>query len=176
MNQLADLAATFAYLSLLTVGGGLAAFPALKVLAVDTHHWLTFPELLHFYSLGQLAPGPNMMMVTAVGMSVAGAPGAVVALVCFIGPTALLTFSVGRLWTRIATWRWRPAIQHGLGSVSVGLVLAGGITMGRGAITDPLMAMIAVAVFLALFLTRVNPAVPILGSGALAYVAYLAGY
>jgi chromate transporter len=86
MNQLADLASTFGYLSLLTVGGGLAAFPALKTLTVDTYHWLTFPELLHLYSLGQLAPGPNMMMVAAVGMWVAGAPGAVVALVCFTSP------------------------------------------------------------------------------------------
>jgi chromate transporter len=175
MNQLADLASTFGYLSLLTVGGGLAAFPALKTLTVDTYHWLTFPELLHLYSLGQLAPGPNMMMVAAVGMWVAGPPGAVVALVCFIGPTALLTFSVGRLWNRLSTWRWRPAIQHGLGSVSVGLVLAGAITMGRGAVTDPLTAALAIAVFLVLLRTNVNPAVPILASGGLAFLVFSLG-
>lgn len=172
MNQLADLASTFGYLSLLTVGGGLAAFPALKSLTVDTYHWLTFPELLHLYSLGQLAPGPNMMMVAAVGMWVAGPPGAIVALVCFIGPTALLTFTVGRLWSRLSTWRWRPAIQHGLGSVSVGLVLAGAITMARGAITDPLTAALAVGVFLALLRTNVNPALPILAAGGLAFFAF----
>ena len=71
MKQLWDLAGVFAYLSLLTVGGGMAAFPEMKTLTVDTYHWVTFPELLHFYSLGQLAPGPNMMMVASIGVTVA---------------------------------------------------------------------------------------------------------
>ena len=72
MKQLGDIAGVFAYLSLLTVGGGMAAFPELKELTVNTFHWLTFPELLHYFSLGQLAPGPNMMMVASVGAHVAG--------------------------------------------------------------------------------------------------------
>ena len=49
MKQLLDLAAVFGYLSLLTVGGGMAAFPELKSLTVDTYHWVTFPELMHYY-------------------------------------------------------------------------------------------------------------------------------
>ena len=56
MKQLLDLATVFGYISLLTVGGGMAAFPELKSLTVDVHHWVTFPELMHYYSLGQLAP------------------------------------------------------------------------------------------------------------------------
>jgi chromate transporter len=94
MKQLGDIAGVFAYLSLLTVGGGMAAFPELKTLSVDTYHWLTFPELLHFYSLGQLAPGPNMMMVASIGAVVSGLPGAAVALIAFFLPTGLLTFAV----------------------------------------------------------------------------------
>ena len=90
MKQLGDIAGVFAYLSLLTVGGGMAAFPELKELSVDTYHWITFPELLHFYSLGQLAPGPNMMMVVSIGAVVAGLPGAAVALVAFFLPTGIL--------------------------------------------------------------------------------------
>lgn len=167
MKDLPDIVSVFSYLSLLTVGGGLAAFPALKSLTVDTHHWLDFPQLLHFYSIGQLAPGPNMMMVASIGMFVSGPVGALVALVCFLLPTSILTFVTGRLWNRLQTWRWRPAIQHGLGSVSVGLVLAGGIIMGRGAITGPTTAIIAVVVFLLLLRTKINPAIPILAAGGI---------
>ncbi len=169
MSQLVNIAWVFGYLSLLTVGGGLAAFPELKTLTVDTMQWLTFPELLHFYSLGQLSPGPNMMMVASVGMFVAGPLGALLALVCFLTPTSLFAFAIGRLWNRLDAWRWRPAIQHGMGSVSVGLVLAGAITMARGAIVDPLTAAIGVVVFLVLLRTRINPALPILGSAALEF-------
>ena len=60
MNQIPALARVFAYLSLLTVGGGMAAFPEMKVLTVDVHKWLTFPQLIHLYSVGQMSPGPNM--------------------------------------------------------------------------------------------------------------------
>src|SRR4029079_14448504 len=114
MKQLLDIAGVFAYLSLLTVGGGMAAFPELKQLTVDSYHWLTFPQLLHYYSLGQLAPGPNMMMVASVGAHVAGLPGAAVALVAFLLPTGLFTLAIGRLWNRLADWPWRPAIERGL--------------------------------------------------------------
>src|SRR5882757_2399776 len=171
MKQLSEIAGVFAYLSLLTVGGGMAAFPELKTLTVDTYHWMTFPELLHFYSLGQLAPGPNMMMVASIGAVVAGLPGAAVALVAFFLPTGLLTWSVGRLWTHLATWRWRPAIQTGLGSVSVGLVLAGAIIMGRGAVTDAVYAALAIVVFFLLLRTKINPAYPIVASGVVGLLA-----
>ena len=173
MKQLLEIGGVFAYLSLLTVGGGMAAFPELKDLTVNVHHWLTFPELLGYYSIGQLAPGPNMMMVASVGAHVAGLTGAAVALVAFILPTGVLTFAIGRLWNRLANWPWRPAIQRGLGSVAVGLVLAGVIIMGRGALTQPLYFAIAAAVFGLLMLTKINPAWPIIASGAIGIAAHL---
>ncbi len=173
MKQLLDLAAVFGYLSLLTVGGGMAAFPELKSLTVDTYHWVTFPELMHYYSLGQLAPGPNMMMVAAIGAQVAGLPGAAVVLVAFILPTGLLTFGIGRLWNRLANWPWRPAVQRGLGAVSVGLVLAGGIVLARGALTNTLTVALAVGVFALLMLTKINPAIPIVASGLIGILLYV---
>ena len=181
MKQLGDIAGVFAYLSLLTVGGGMAAFPELKTLTVDTYHWVSFPEMLHFYSLGQLAPGPNMMMVVSIGAIAAqagvpnvaaGLTGAAVALIAFFLPTGILTWVICRVWTHLATWRWRPAIQTGLGSVSVGLVLAGAIIMGRGAITDALYAAVAIVVFFLLLKTKINPAYPIVASGLVGMLAH----
>src|ERR1017187_7039089 len=90
MNQIPALIRVFSYLSILTVGGGMAAFPELKILTVDVHHWLTFTQLIHLYSMGQMAPGPNMMMIVAIGDWAAGTLGAVVVLLAFFGPTAVL--------------------------------------------------------------------------------------
>ena len=172
MKQLDDIAGVFAYLSLLTVGGGMAAFPELKTLTVDTYQWVTFPELLHFYSLGQLAPGPNMMMVASIGAVVAGIPGALVALVAFFLPTGLLTLAVGRLWTHLAAWRWRPSVEMGMGSVSVGLVLAGAFIMGRGALFNWLYVAMALVVFFLLLRGRINPAYPIVACGVIGILAH----
>lgn len=54
----------------------MAAFPEMKVLTVEVHKWLTFPQLIHIYSMGQMAPGPNMMIVV-IGQSAGGLFGAI---------------------------------------------------------------------------------------------------
>ena len=174
MNQLLALVGVFAYLSLLTMGGGMAAFPELRILTVDVHHWLTFPQLIHLYSIGQMAPGPNMMMIASIGEFVAGVPGSLAVLLAFFLPTALLTFGVGRLWIRLETWPWRASIQRGLAPVSIGLILAGSISLAEGAVSGWLAVLISVAVFVALLLTRINPALLVLG-GALVGLLKLGG-
>lgn len=173
MRQLPALAAAFAYLSLLTVGGGMAAFPELKTLSVDVYHWLTFPQLIHFFSIGQLAPGPNMMMVASIGEWVAGPIGALVVVAAFFLPSACLTFAVGRLWDHMEGWAWRDAIQRGLAPVSIGLLLAGAISIARGAISEWFGGLIAAAVLVLLLLTRLNPALLILASAVVGLVAHL---
>ena len=111
-------------------------------------------------------------MNMSIGAVVAGLPGAAVALVAFFLPTGILTFAVGRLWIHLSTWRWRPAIQVGLGSVAVGLVLAGAIIMGRGALTQALWVALAVVVFFLLLKTKINPAYPIVASGLVGLLAH----
>ena len=173
MNQLPALIGVFAYLSLLAVGGGMAVFPELKILTVDVHQWLTFPQLIHLYSVGQLAPGPNMMMVTAIGERVAGSVGALVVVCAFFLPSGLITFGVGRLWVRLEGWPWRDAIQRGLAPVSIGLVFAGTITIAQGALTGWKAAVIAAVVFVFFLRSRINPALLVLG-GAVAGLAAFA--
>ena len=172
MSQLSDLLRVFAYLSLLTVGGGMAAFPELKTLTVEVHHWLTFQQLIHFYSMGQMAPGPNMMMIVSIGKWVAGFLGAVVVLVAFFGPTACLAFYVGRLWKRLEQWPWRTSIQKGLAPVSIGLLLAGCFTLAKGSIFGLETAAIAVAVLLILLVYKINPALLVLASGVVGVLSF----
>jgi len=171
MDQLSALASVFSYLSLLTIGGGMAAFPEMKTMVVDTHHWMNFQQLLHVYSVGQMSPGPNMMMVAAIGVRVAGIPGALIAAVAFFLPTGILTFGVGRLWTRLANWPWRDSIQKGLAPVAIGLAVAGLLSFGRGSVTGWVSAGIAAAVFFATLRTKINPALLILGGALVGAVA-----
>jgi len=172
MKEIPALVRVFAYLSLLTVGGGMAAFPEMKILTVEVHHWLTFPQLVHLYSVGQMAPGPNMMMIVSIGEWAAGVLGAIVVVIAFFGPTSLLTLIVGRLWNRLANWRWRPSIQKGLAPVSIGLLLAGCFTFARGAVTGFETACIAVSVLLILLQYKINPALLVLGAALLGALSF----
>src|SRR5580698_4335067 len=172
MNQIPALIRVFAYLSLLTVGGGMAAFPEMKLLSVEVHKWLTFPQLIHIYSVGQMAPGPNMMMIVVIGQWAGGTIGAVAVLLAFFGPTALLAFIVARLWKKLEKWPWRTSIQQGLAPVSIGLLLAGCFTMAKGAIFGVETAAIAVGVLLILQRYKVNPALLVLGGAAVGMLSF----
>ena len=173
MNQIPALVRVFAYLSLLTVGGGMAAFPEMKVLTVDVHKWLTFPQLIHLYSVGQMAPGPNMMMIVPIGQWAGGFLGAAAVLVAFFGPTAVLAFIVARGWKKLEKWPWRTSIQQGLAPVSIGLLLAGCFTMAKGAITGAETAAISVGVLLILMRYKINPALLVLAGAVIGVLSFM---
>ena len=167
MKQMIGLIGVFGYLSLLTVGGGMAAFPEMKTLTVDVFHWLTDQQLVQLYSIGQMAPGPNMMVITGIGEWVAGPKGAIAVALAFFLPSGMLTWWVGRMWMHLTDWPWRASIQRALGAVSIGLLLAGVISIGKAAIFGWAGAAIAAAVFVVLMATNMNP-VPlmVLAAGA----------
>ena len=169
MNTLAQLAGAFGLLSLLAVGGGAAVLPEMKETVVGQHHWLTDTQFVHVYSLGQVAPGPNMLMVQIIGDRVAGTKGALVALVAFFLPASILTFATGKLWDRLGDWPWRESIQRGLAPISIGLMLAGTITIAKIAVTDPRTIALAIAVTAILLWRKINPAYLILGSAVLGW-------
>ena len=173
MNEIPALIRVFAYLSILTVGGGMAAFPEMKILTVDVHKWLTFPQLIHLYSVGQMAPGPNMMMIVSIGQWAGGILGAIAVLAAFFGPTAVLAFLVAKGWKKLEKWPWRTSIQRGLAPVSIGLLLAGCFSMARGAITGTETAAIAVAVLLILMQYKVNPALLVLASAGVGILTFM---
>ncbi len=173
MNQIPALIRVFSYLSILTVGGGMAAFPEMKVLTVDVHKWLTFTQLIHIYSLGQMAPGPNMMMIVVVGQWSAGLLGAVVTLLAFFGPTAVLAYVIAKAWKKLANWRWRNSIQEGLAPVSIGLLLAGCFSMARGAITGLETGTVAVVTLMILLRYKINPALLVAGGAVVGLLFFL---
>ena len=169
MNVLA-LLWVFGALSVMAVGGGTAVLPEMKELVVNQHHWLTSDQFGQIYSLGQLAPGPNMLMVTVIGYRVAGYLGALSALLGFFLPAGLIMFVCGRYWDRFADSPWKEAVQRGLAPLTIGLMLAGTWVLAKTVILGPSTAVIAVIVTVILLLKHVNPALLIFGGGIVGYL------
>jgi chromate transporter len=76
--------------------------------------------------------------------------------IAFFGPTALLALIIGRLWTKLEKWPWRRSIQDGLASVSVGLLLAGTLSMAKGAVMGWTTGGIALSVLAAHYVMAQN--------------------
>lgn len=142
----AQLFVDFAEASLLAIGGGSAALPEMHKVVVTETHWLTDQQFTEIYSLGQIAPGPNMTMVAVIGRQVAGWAGCVVTVIAFFLPSSLLAFGINRLWRRLEPWPWLEAIRQGLAPVAIGLLMAGVWLLARLAIQGvPTLAIAAVA-------------------------------
>jgi chromate transporter len=161
---LIKLALTFALLSFLAVGGGTAVLPEMQTVLLH-QFGLDHTQFVHIYSMGQLAPGPNMLMVLIIGLQIAGGLGAAVVLLSFFLPSSVLCFYVGRLWMKIGETPWRRAIQNALEPISIGLMVSGVYAVGKSAITSPLTLGISCFALVLLALTKVNPVAVILGSG-----------
>jgi len=165
-GPLAQLLGAFALLSVLAIGGGTAVLPEMKSITVGQHHWLTDAQFRDVYSIGQIAPGPNMLMVIVLGYKVAGFPGAGVAFGAFFFPCCLIAWGASRVWNHLGGSPWRDAVQRGLAPMVVGLMAAGMVAIARTAIVGWETIVIAVVVFVTLYFgKKLNPAILILAAG-----------
>lgn len=167
-NTNLSLLGVFSLLSVLAIGGGTAILPEMKELTINSHHWLTEDQFRDIYGLGQIAPGPNMLMVIVVGYHVSGWVGALIAFAGFFLPASLICFAVSRLWNRFEGSPWRLAVQHGLAPIAIGLMIAGIVAIARTAIEGVTTVLLAVAVFAILYFGRkINPAILVIAGGVI---------
>src|SRR5271156_1592342 len=102
MAKLLNLTWVFMLLAILAVGGGTAVLPEMEHMTVDQFHWVTKGQFRDIYSLGQVAPGPNMLMVLLIGYKLSGWAGALVVGAAFFLPDCVLTLFVNRVWVHFA--------------------------------------------------------------------------
>src|SRR4030095_3711124 len=74
-----------------TFGVGFVMIPEIENEVVNSHHWLTHQEFADATALGQITPGPVLIMATFVGYRVAGFFGALFSTLCVFLPSFLMT-------------------------------------------------------------------------------------
>ncbi len=138
------LLAYFLSVSLLSVGGALAAAPDMHRFLVDRQGWITDPQFTASIAIAQAAPGPNVLFVALIGWNIglnAGGPGAAGWLLggmgmalCMAGvllPSSLLAWLATRWAHRNRQRRVVRAFKQGMAPVVVGLVLATAWVLAR---------------------------------------------
>ena len=156
-NPIATLVWTFGLMSLFAVGGANSAIPEMHRIAVDVHHWMTDKQFADVFAISQLSPGPNVLIVTLIGYSVAGIFGALAATLAMCGPTAVLAYYVSRLLARSSGSRWPAIIQAALVPLSIGLMGASALILALTSDGNWIAALITVAAAALAFATRLNP-------------------
>ena len=103
-------------MSLFAVGGANSAIPEMHRIAVDVQHWMNDRQFADIFAISQLSPGPNVLIVTLIGYSVAGVAGALAATLAMCGPTAVLAYYVSGLLSAIEPFALARHHSGGAGS------------------------------------------------------------
>ena len=172
-NPIWTLAWTFGVMSLFAVGGANAALPEMHRVAVDVQHWLTDKQFADAFAISQLSPGPNVLIVTLIGYSVAGVAGALVATLAMCLPTALMAYGVSRVLTRSSHSRWPAIIQAALVPLSIGLMGASGYVLARASDHTWVAAAITIGAAVAASTTKLNPFWMLLIGGGLGFAGLI---
>lgn len=166
-NVLAQIAATCATLSVVSVGGANAALPEIHRQVVEVLGWMDDATFAHLFAIAQIAPGPNILLISLIGWHVAGLPGLLIATVSILGPSSLLAFGVGRVVAHWGDSAWVAIAKAALAPLGVGLILASGVVAARTADKTLLAVTITVGSVAFVVFSRRNP-LWALAAGALA--------
>ena len=138
-----------------TTFSGTATLPVVRQDFVVRRGLLTDRDLNLAFTAGRSGPGPNGVYLVSVGYLVAGMPGACVGWLAMITPAFLAIPLVRLVGARVDNPRLLGAIRAST-AASAGLVLAANVPMARDALTNGVLAAIAVVSFGVFSFTRID--------------------
>lgn len=137
----------FGYLSVVSVGGGTAAWA--RELFVLRDHWMTDDQYLEARALSQILPGPNMLNFSVyVGTHFHGAIGGLVA---FLGLTTIpiiLIMALGLLYMHSGVVPSAAAVLTGLAAAAAGASFGTGFSSGKKHFKEPVFTLLTAIVYI----------------------------
>jgi chromate transporter len=168
-----SLSFIFLRIGAVTFGGGFVMIPEIQAEVVDSHHWLTHQEFADATALGQITPGPVLIMATFVGYRVAGLLGALFSTICVFLPSFLMTIAAGSSFRRFRANRQMQAFLRGVAPAVAGLLVAAAWSVARAGIHSIIGASMAAVILVILLRFRPNVFWVLIGAGVFRYVMAL---
>jgi chromate transporter len=166
------LSVSFIFLRIgaVTFGGGYVMIPEIENEVVNSHHWLNHQEFADATALGQITPGPVLIMATFVGYRVAGTPGALLSTLCVFLPSFLMTIAAGSSFKRFRANRQTQAFLRGVAPAVTGLLVAAAWSVARAGIHSIIGVAMAVLILVILLRYRPNAFWVLMGAGAFRFL------
>lgn len=162
--SLVDVAVQFTVIGAFTFGGALSIIALIQDQVVNHLGWLTAPEFLEGLALGQLTPGPPIMIAAYVGYKTLGLAGAVVAAIAIFLPSFVMMFALLPMFERVLAITWARAAMQGMMSAVIGVIAVTLTRLAPHAVVDPFSGLLFVGATAAL-IWRAAP-VPMVAGGA----------
>ena len=168
--RLWEIGLFFLKVGALTFGGGLSILAFIQDQVVNHLHWLTPQQFLDGLALGQLTPGPIVMLAAFVGYEVGTVGGAVVAAAAVYLPSFILMLAVLPMMERLTRLAWMNAALQGIGPAVIGMTAVAVIRMLPHALPDLITGLLAVGTVVAMVHWRLSPVPLMMGGAAVGFV------
>ena len=155
-RSLWDIGIYFLKVGAFTIGGGLAMIAFIQDQVVAQFGWLTPREFIDGLALGQLTPGPVLMIAAYVGYKTAGIAGAAVAAGAAFLPSFLIMLGVLPVLERIRKLVWVRAVMKGMAPAVIGVLAVSLFRLAPAALPDVFAVAILAATLLALVVLRIG--------------------
>src|SRR5438477_11215503 len=155
-KSLLDLGLYFLKVGAFTIGGGLTMIAFIQDQVVGQFGWLTPREFIDGLALGQLTPGPVLMIAAYVGFKAAGIAGAAVAASAAFLPSFVIMLAILPVLDRVRKLAWMRAVIKGMGPAVIGVLAVSLFRLAPTALPDPIAIVILVATLIALMVLRIG--------------------
>jgi len=177
-----DLFLSFMQVGAFSVGGGYAAIPLIREIAVSGHAWLTASEFSDLVTIAEMTPGPIAInAATFVGMRLGGLGGAIMATLGCIIPSLILVTLLSYLYFKNSGNRTLQTVLTLLRAVMAALIASAALNLilsaavAEGAVFWPCAVLFAAALLL-LRLKKGNPIIIMAGCGVLSGIMHALGW
>src|SRR5256885_4941482 len=136
-KSLLDVGLYFLKVGAFTIGGGLTMIAFIQDQVVGQFGWMRPREFVDGLALGQLTPGPVLMIAADVGYKLAGIAGAAVAAPAAFLPSFIIMLIILPALDRVRKLAWMRAVMKGMGPAVIGVLAVSLVRMAPHAAPDP---------------------------------------
>src|SRR4030095_6618940 len=150
-----------------TFGGGLSMIALIQERVVSQAHWLTPQEFIDGLALGQLTPGPVLMVAAYIGYKVAGLAGAVIGAVAAFLPSFVMMLAILPALEQARSLVWPRAARRGISPAVIGVLAVSLVRLAPHAVPDVFALLTLAATVVVLMVWRVTTMKVMLGGAVL---------
>jgi chromate transporter len=171
LNRLIELAKLFLKLGVTGFGGPVAHIAMIEDEVVKRRQWLTQEHFLDLLGATNLIPGPNSTeMAIHIGYIYAGWLGLVVSGISFILPAVLITGVFAFIYVSYGSVPEFSPLLYGIKPVVLAIILNAVFGLGKKALKNKQLLIIAVLVALVNYFGKVNEVITLLLGGILGMI------
>ncbi len=139
---------------------------------VERRRWISNARFLHALNYCMLLPGPEAQQLAIyVGWLLHKVKGGILAGVAFVVPAFFLILGLSYVYVTYGDVPWVSGVFYGLSAAVVGIVAAALIRIGKKALGNPVMYLIAAAAFVAIYLAHVPFPIIVISAGLIGLLA-----